>query len=62
MKYKVNVYYEYVASIDVEADTPEQARDLGYDIADGLFTEDLDFVGYSGTEVTDDKFNIILEE
>ena len=62
MKYNVKVYYEYSAIIEVEANTPEEARDLGYDVAEGLFTEDLDFVGQSGIEVMDDKFNIILEE
>jgi hypothetical protein len=62
MKYIVKVFYEYVARIEVEANTPEEARDLGYNVADGLFTENLDFVGHSGTEVMDDKFNIILVE
>lgn len=62
MKYIVKVYYEYLAKIEVEANTPEEARDLGYNVADGLFTEDLEFVGHSGTEVMDDKYNIILAE
>lgn len=62
MKYYVKVFYEYSARIEVEANTPEEARDLGYNVADGLFTENLDFVGHSGTEVMDDKFNIILVE
>jgi hypothetical protein len=62
MKYIVKVFYEYVARIEVDANTPEEARDLGYNVADGLFTENLDFVGHSGTEVMDDKFNIILVE
>lgn len=62
MKYNVKVHYEYVAEIEVEANTPEEARDLGYNIADGLFTEDLEFVGHTGIEVMDDKFNIILED
>jgi hypothetical protein len=62
MKYIVKVYYEYVAEIEVDANTPEEARDLGYDVAEGLFTEDLEFVGHTGIEVMDDKFNIILEK
>lgn len=62
MKYNVKVYYEYVAEVEVEANTPEEARDLGYNVADGLFTEDLEFVGHTGIEVMDDNFNIILED
>lgn len=62
MKYNVKVYYEYVAEIEVDANTPEEARDLGYNVADGLFTEDLEFVGHTGIEVMDDKFNIILTD
>lgn len=62
MKYIVKVFYEYVAKVEIEANTPEEARDLGYNVAEGLFTENLDFVGHSGTEVMDDKFNIILVE
>lgn len=62
MKYKVKVYYKYVAEIEVEANTPEEASVLGCNYAEGLFTEDLDFVGQSGIEVMDDKFNIILEK
>jgi hypothetical protein len=62
MKYIVKVYYEYVAEIEVDANTPEEARDLGYDVAEGLFTENLEFVEHTGIEVMDDKFNIILEE
>ena len=46
----------------LEANTPEEARDLGYDVAEGLFTEDLEFVGHTGIEVMDDKFNIILDK
>jgi hypothetical protein len=62
MKYKVKVYYEYVAEVEVEANTPEEASVLGCNYSEGLSTEELDFVGHSGTEVMDDKFNIILEE
>lgn len=61
MKYKVNVYYEYVASIDVEADTPEQASAIGYNQAEGLLTEDLTYVGYTNTEVWQDNELILTE-
>jgi hypothetical protein len=62
MKYNVKVHYEYVAEIEVEANTPEEASVLGSNYAEGLPTFDLDFVGQIGTEVMDDKFNIILEK
>lgn len=54
-KYKVNCYYTYVGSVEVEADTIEEAYDKGYEICDKMHSDELDFVGYTDGEVIDDS-------
>lgn len=50
-KFHCNVYYEYVYSVDVDAETMEEAYDKAYQLADSAYTEDLDYVGYNGGNV-----------
>lgn len=52
-KFKVNCYYTYVGSVEVEADTIEEAYDKGYAECDKMVTDDLSYVGYLNAEVID---------
>lgn len=61
-KFKVNTYYEYVAVVEVEAETAEDAAQKGYDIALGMKADELDFVGYTGLEVKDENNALVWEE
>lgn len=54
-KFKVNCYYTYVGSVEVEADTIEEAYDKGYAECDKMGTDDLSFVGYTDGEVIDQE-------
>lgn len=54
-KYKVKCYYTYVGSVEVEADSIDDAYDKGYDICDQMPTEDLDYVCYDVAEVIDEE-------
>lgn len=50
-KFHCNVYYEYVFSVDVEAENQDEAYDKAYQLAEDAHTEDLDYVGYNGGNV-----------
>lgn len=52
-KFKVNCYYTYVGSVEVEADSIEEAYDKGYNVCEKMGTDDLSFVGYLDGEVID---------
>jgi hypothetical protein len=52
-KFKVNCYYTYVGSVEVEADSIEEAYDKGYKVCEEMGTDDLSFVGYTDGEVID---------
>ena len=52
-KFHCNVYYEYVYSVDVDAETMEEAYDKAYQLADSAHTEDLDYVGYNGGNIAE---------
>lgn len=54
-KFKVNCYYTYVGSVEVEADTIEEAYDKGYAECDKMGTDDLSFMGYTDGEVIDQE-------
>ena len=57
-KFKVNCYYSYVASVEVEADTIEEAYAKGYNECEGIGTDEFSFVGYTDGEVIDADGNI----
>jgi hypothetical protein len=57
-KYKVNCYYQYVGSVEVEADSIEEAYDKGFEICDKMSTNELDYVDYMDAEVIDEKGEI----
>jgi hypothetical protein len=46
-KFTVNVHYDYVATVEVEAENEELALKLAKDVADGLSTEDLSYVDFT---------------
>jgi hypothetical protein len=52
-KFTVNVHYDYVATVEVEAENEEQALELAKDVADGLSTEDLLYVDFTGAYVVE---------
>ena len=54
-KYIVKCYYQYVGSVEVEADSIEDAYDKGFDICDKMSTSDLDYVDYIDAEVIDEE-------
>lgn len=47
-KFTVNVHYDYVATVEVEADNEEKALELAKDVADGLSSQDLLYVDFTG--------------
>lgn len=57
-KYKVKCYYQYVGSVEVEADSIEEAYDKGFEICDKMSTNELDYVDYMDAEVVDEKGEI----
>lgn len=54
-KFKVNCYYTYVGSVEVEADTIEEAYDKGYAECAKMGTDDLSYLGYTDGEVIDQE-------
>lgn len=58
-KFRVHTYYEYVHTIEVEAETAQEACDKGYAIADKATTDDLQFCGYTSSEVIDENGELI---
>ena len=54
-KFKVNCYYTYVASVDVEAENEDEAFDKGFELCDQMSSEELDYVGYTDAEVIDEE-------
>lgn len=57
-KYRVKSYYTYVAVSEVEADSPEEALEKGYNHNEGLHSDELDFIGYCNSEVIDENGEI----
>lgn len=53
-KFKVNCYYTYVGTVEVEADTIEEAFDKGYNQCTDMATDELSYVGYTDAEVIDE--------
>lgn len=54
-KYEVKCYYQYVGSVEVEADSIEEAYEKGFAICDKMSTEDLEYVDYMDAEVIDEE-------
>lgn len=54
-KFKVNCYYTYVGSVEVEAETLDEAFDKGYELCDKMSSDELDYVGYTDAEVIDEE-------
>lgn len=53
-KYLVRCYYTYCGVVEVEAESAEEASELGYELCDKMTTEELDYVGYIDMEVQDE--------
>lgn len=49
MKYSVNVHYDYCATVEVEAQSNEEALNLAKEEADKLYTEELEYCGNIGS-------------
>lgn len=59
-KFHCNVYYEYVFSVNVEAENRNEAYDIAYQLALSAHREDLEYVGYNGgsiAEIVDGKID-----
>lgn len=54
-KFTVKCYYTYVGSVEVEAETLDEAFDKGYELCDKMLSDELDYVGYTDAEVIDEK-------
>lgn len=54
-KFKVNCYYTYVGSVEVEAETLDEAFDKGFELCDKMSSDELDYVGYTDAEVIDEE-------
>lgn len=52
-KYLVRCYYTYCAVVEVEAESVEEASEIGYELCDKMKTDELDYVGYTDMEVQD---------
>lgn len=46
--YHCNVYFEYVYSVNVEAETEEEAFNKAYEMAEDANFSELNYVGYAG--------------
>lgn len=57
-KYIVKCYYEYVATVEVEADSYDEAYEKGFDMCDAMPTEALEYVGTLETEVFDEQYDM----
>ena len=47
-KFTVNVHYDYVATVEVDAENEEQALVKAKEVADGLSSQDLLYVDFTG--------------
>lgn len=50
-KFLVRCYYEYSATIVVEANDANEAFDNAWEQAEKMTTDELDYVGYTNSEV-----------
>ena len=46
-KFTVNVHYDYVATVEVEADNEEQALELAKTVADNVPQDELEYVDFT---------------
>lgn len=53
-KYLVRCYYTYCGMVEVEAESVEEASEIGYELCDKMKSDELDFVGYTDMEVQDE--------
>ena len=53
-KYLVRCYYTYCGVVEVEAESVEEASDIGFELCDRMPTSELDYVGYIDMEVQDE--------
>ena len=61
-KFIVKSYYTYVAVTEVEAETAEEALEKGYCENEGKFTDELEYIGYTDSEVMNENFEILLTD
>ena len=57
-KYKVKCFYTYCGEVEVEAETMMEAINKGQELCSEMTTNELDYVGYSDTEVEDENGEI----
>lgn len=54
-KFLVRCYYTYCGTVEVEAESIEEAADKGYELCEKMTSEELEYVGYTDTEVQDSE-------
>ena len=59
-KYLVKSYFEYVGTIEVEADSPEEALKIGQKANLDKSSSEYEFVDYTNSEVWDSEDRNIL--
>lgn len=57
-KYKVKCFYTYCGEVEVEAETMMEAINKGQELCSKITIDNLDYVGYSDTEVEDENGGI----
>ena len=57
-KYIVKCYYTYCGRVEVEANSIEEAAEIGYAQCEEMSSDELDFIGYTDSEVIDDDGEI----
>jgi hypothetical protein len=58
-KYLVKCYYTYCGAVVVDADSVEDAKDMGFELCDQMPTSELEYMGYTDMEVVDENGDIV---
>ena len=57
-KYLVRCYYTYCGTVEVEADSIEEAAEIGYAKCENMTSEELEYVGFTDSDVQDEDGEI----
>lgn len=57
-KFTVNCYYTFVGSVEVEADSIDEAYEQGYAICQEMPSNELEYCGYTDATVMDETGEI----
>lgn len=57
-KYLVRCYYTYCGTVEVEANSIEEAAEIGYVKCENMTSAELEYVGFTDSEVQDENGEI----